>query len=735
MTSLHRRILVLEDDIDLRTMLSEVLSDEGHFVEAVGSGEEALQRMSEQSFDLLVTDVRMAGLDGLEALRQARDLQPELDSLVVSGYTSEAETLRALQLNVGGYLKKPFSLHDLLLRVRQILQQRQSEELRRQQMSGLMSSLRWLAEESARNLASDALEAGLLAFYLARRLELPLTDCKRLELAAHLSWTRIPEGLARQDRLALGRLRQRSSLEDQILEVSAWLVNRPEDGDYPGELTERLRDTLEAHDWDLSQPARMMANEPQNDAQRSAALPLLALAQTLENREVWQEAALAYERMGQHCEETSLLRQRALIGLARCGWKSQRDGWYESLKAAEQQHHRLSPSASLQARWSIARLLRESGHSSAPGYLCQLEADSRAHGELDLWALARLAGPADEGSLEAARHVLGPSRRPLLEQEAEWLLTVLWQLSPRMGPGPAWCLLAGEFPRPTSQAVLVDAAGLEVLLQSWQAYPHLVSPPLLEALGDRAARCRPLLEHGESRMYLRIHCFGGLEIFLNGVRLDDRRFKTQKARFLLAYLALRQSPVSEDELVEEFWPDARDAGKSSVYAATTAIRRALRQDDSRPRELLIREGNMLRLDSQLELWCDARELDKGWGQPQRDELLSLYRGPFLQGCYLDWAVRQRQHWEERILQALQELAGRQLESDPRRALETAGLGLDIDPLRQELYAVKMRAYLALGQPEAGLRQYQTCEKLLRQELGLEPLTSLLELYHRCRLAL
>ncbi len=735
MSSLRRRILILEDDVDLRTMLAEVLGDEGHFVEAVASGEEAVQRVSQQDYDLLVTDVRMAGLDGLEALRQARDLQPELESLVVSGYTTEAETLRALQLNVGGYLKKPFSLHDLLLRVRQILQSRQREEARRQQLSGLVQSLRWLAQESARSLASDALEAGLLAFYLARRLELPFARCRQLEMAAHLSWASIPDGLARQDRLALGPLRQLEPLEEQVLKVAAWLVNPPDEGSYPDPLDEQLRQLLDEHQWDLSEAARLVATQALEDEQRSAVLPLLGLAQTLEARQLWQEAALAYQRLRQHSQDGSLLRQRALVGEARCGWKAGSEGWYEQLKEAEQQHRRLSLRASLRARWSIARLLLESAHTSARAYLKQLEHDSRSQGEPELWALARLAGDPDESSAEAARYVLDPSRRFLLEEEADWLIGALWRVAPDLGPAAPWCSLAGEFPGHSARALQSETAGLEVLLSSWEAAPHLISPTLLEALGEKAARCRPLHSGGVPRVYLRIHCFGALEIFLNGSRLDDRRFKTQKARFVLAYLALRQGPVSEDELVEEFWPEARDAGKSSVYAATTSIRRALRQDDSRPGELLLREGSMLRLDSQLEVWCDARELEKHWALPQRDSLLSLYRGPFLQGCYLDWAVRLRHQWEERMLQALQELAARQLELEPRQTLETAGQGLDIDPLRQELHALKIRAYLALGQPEAGLRQFQLCEKLLRQELGLEPLTSLLELYHRCRLAL
>lgn len=122
------KILVLEDDPELRLMLAEVLGDEGYDVTTAGAGEEAVALAANQVFDLLVTDVRMPGVDGLEALQQLRSHQPNLESLVVSGYTTEAETLRALQLNVGGYLKKPFSLNDLLHRVRQLLSDRARQQ-------------------------------------------------------------------------------------------------------------------------------------------------------------------------------------------------------------------------------------------------------------------------------------------------------------------------------------------------------------------------------------------------------------------------------------------------------------------------------------------------------------------------------------------------------------------------------------------------------------------------------
>ena len=86
-------------------------------VEAVSSGEQALTKAMEVAFDLEVTDIRMEGMSGLEALEQMKQHQPDIGSLVVTGYSTEADSIRAIRLGVGEYLKKPFDLSDFLAAV------------------------------------------------------------------------------------------------------------------------------------------------------------------------------------------------------------------------------------------------------------------------------------------------------------------------------------------------------------------------------------------------------------------------------------------------------------------------------------------------------------------------------------------------------------------------------------------------------------------------------------------
>lgn len=72
------QILLVEDDADLRETMLDVLTDQGYQVMAVASGQQAVQEASHRNFDLVITDIRMEGMDGLEALERTRKIQPSV---------------------------------------------------------------------------------------------------------------------------------------------------------------------------------------------------------------------------------------------------------------------------------------------------------------------------------------------------------------------------------------------------------------------------------------------------------------------------------------------------------------------------------------------------------------------------------------------------------------------------------------------------------------------------------
>jgi CheY-like chemotaxis protein len=133
-----KTILVVEDDEFMRTALLETLEDEGYQACGASSGPEALELAGQKPFDLVVTDVRMPGMDGLECLQKLKEIHPELSSIVITGYADREAPTRALQLEASDYLYKPFNIDQLVNRVAQLL----DAESTREASLGLLGSLR-----------------------------------------------------------------------------------------------------------------------------------------------------------------------------------------------------------------------------------------------------------------------------------------------------------------------------------------------------------------------------------------------------------------------------------------------------------------------------------------------------------------------------------------------------------------------------------------------------------------
>lgn len=108
-------VLVLEDDENLRELILGVLEDNDYSAEGAGSAQQALELAEQRAFDLVISDVRMAGArDGLGALEELKARRPELLCIVITGFTDEKAPLRALKIKVDDFLYKPFSIPELL---------------------------------------------------------------------------------------------------------------------------------------------------------------------------------------------------------------------------------------------------------------------------------------------------------------------------------------------------------------------------------------------------------------------------------------------------------------------------------------------------------------------------------------------------------------------------------------------------------------------------------------------
>jgi DNA-binding NtrC family response regulator len=119
-------ILVVDDEPAIQDILTWSLAAEGYRVATAGSGEEALTRVAEQDFDVIVTDIVMPGLNGLDLLERSRVLNPRASVIVMTAYAALETAVTALRRGACDYLEKPFSVDVLKERVHRLLQHRET---------------------------------------------------------------------------------------------------------------------------------------------------------------------------------------------------------------------------------------------------------------------------------------------------------------------------------------------------------------------------------------------------------------------------------------------------------------------------------------------------------------------------------------------------------------------------------------------------------------------------------
>jgi two-component system nitrogen regulation response regulator NtrX len=122
----QHRILVVDDEPGIRQSLSGVLEDEGYLVESVGSGEECLSAVPGASFELLLLDIWLPGLDGMEVLARIQEIPFSERPLVVmiSGHGSIEAAVRATKLGAFDFLEKPLSIDKVSVVVKNALAHR-----------------------------------------------------------------------------------------------------------------------------------------------------------------------------------------------------------------------------------------------------------------------------------------------------------------------------------------------------------------------------------------------------------------------------------------------------------------------------------------------------------------------------------------------------------------------------------------------------------------------------------
>ena len=138
------QVLVLEDDPNMRELIQDLMADEGYQVVSAARGEEAVKLATQSRLDLIVFDIRMEGIDGLQALARIQEGGGwDIPSLAITGFAGDDDPIRAMRMGVGAYLRKPFQPEQLLEAAARLIETSRRKLLDQQSTHSLREVLRW----------------------------------------------------------------------------------------------------------------------------------------------------------------------------------------------------------------------------------------------------------------------------------------------------------------------------------------------------------------------------------------------------------------------------------------------------------------------------------------------------------------------------------------------------------------------------------------------------------------
>lgn len=111
------KVLLVDDEMDFVEALSARLETRGLMVQIASSGQEAIDKVKEGSFDAVVLDLAMPGMDGIETLKALRDLDPDLQIILLTGHATLQKGVEAMKLGAMDFLEKPVDINTLLDKV------------------------------------------------------------------------------------------------------------------------------------------------------------------------------------------------------------------------------------------------------------------------------------------------------------------------------------------------------------------------------------------------------------------------------------------------------------------------------------------------------------------------------------------------------------------------------------------------------------------------------------------
>jgi len=124
----HAKILVVDDDENIRNTMKTILEDEGYIVDLSATGSEAIRKTKKSAYNIALLDIRLPDIEGVELLKLIKDAVPRTRKIMVTGYPSMQNAIAALNKNADAYLIKPIDIENLLNTVKEQLQLQENEK-------------------------------------------------------------------------------------------------------------------------------------------------------------------------------------------------------------------------------------------------------------------------------------------------------------------------------------------------------------------------------------------------------------------------------------------------------------------------------------------------------------------------------------------------------------------------------------------------------------------------------
>ena len=125
----HARILVVDDDENIRNTMKTILEDEGYIVDLAATGSEAIQKTKQTAYNIALLDIRLPDIEGVELLKMIKDTVPRTRKIMVTGYPSMQNAISALNKSADAYLIKPIDIENFLNIIKEqlLLQEKEKE--------------------------------------------------------------------------------------------------------------------------------------------------------------------------------------------------------------------------------------------------------------------------------------------------------------------------------------------------------------------------------------------------------------------------------------------------------------------------------------------------------------------------------------------------------------------------------------------------------------------------------